>query len=176
MALPIGPGIAACTGTWRFLPKDLALREPGGADVLTRSGHEREYRLGLQRFLDEARTLAKFKHPNIVRVTDHFEANNTAYLVMDYERGRSLSQRRRSPHRPPGYRRKAPGPLGAPGRGGRGPGAAGGCRPAVLAGAGVARFLTGRRGTAAIFTTSWNTCSAVLRVPPLMITPGKTKP
>ena len=75
-----------------FLPKDLALREPGGADVLARSGQEDEYRLGLQRFLDEARTLAQFRHPNIVRVTDHFEANNTAYLVMDYERGRSLSQ------------------------------------------------------------------------------------
>ena len=75
-----------------FLPQDLALREPGGAAVLARSGHEDEYRFGLQRFLDEAKTLAQFDHPNIVRVTDHFEANNTAYLVMFYERGRSLSQ------------------------------------------------------------------------------------
>ena len=75
-----------------FLPKDLALREPGSADVLARSGYEDEYRLGLRRFLDEARTLAKFRHVNIVHVTDYFEAHNTAYLVMIYERGRSLSQ------------------------------------------------------------------------------------
>ena len=75
-----------------FLPQDLALREPGGATVLARSGQEDEYRLGLQRFLNEARRLAQFKHVNIAGVTDYFEANNTAYLVMDYERGRSLSQ------------------------------------------------------------------------------------
>jgi|GEM_PF-2813427 len=47
---------------------------------------------GRQRFLDEARTLAMFRNPNIVRVSRLFEANDTAYLVMDFERGRSLSQ------------------------------------------------------------------------------------
>ena len=84
-----------------FLSKDLALREPGGAAVLARSGQEGEYRLGLQRFLDEAKTLAQFNHPNIVRVIDYFEANDTAYLVMFYERGcsiqRSLRQQWPSP-------------------------------------------------------------------------------
>ena len=75
-----------------FLPKDLALRDPDGADVLARSGQEDEYRFGLQRFLDEAKTLDKFDHPNIVRVIECFEANNTAYLVMPYEPGCSLSQ------------------------------------------------------------------------------------
>jgi serine/threonine protein kinase len=55
------------------------------------SGDGREsYEYGLRRFLDEARTLAKFHEPNIVRVRSFIEANGTAYLVMDYEDGRSL--------------------------------------------------------------------------------------
>jgi len=41
----------------------------------------------VQSFLREARTLVKFRHPNIVRVMAVFEANNTAYLVMEYEEG-----------------------------------------------------------------------------------------
>ena len=51
------------------------------------------YRWGLQRFLEEARFLCKFEHPNIVRVRDYFEENDTAYMVMDYVDGRSLRQR-----------------------------------------------------------------------------------
>jgi len=46
-----------------------------------------EYQQGLDSFLREARTLVKFRHPNIVRVMSVFEANNSAYLVMEYERG-----------------------------------------------------------------------------------------
>ncbi|MDV7390718.1 hypothetical protein RZS08_05160, partial [Arthrospira platensis SPKY1] len=37
-----------------------------------------------QRFVQEARQLARFQHPNIVRVTDVFEANATAYTVMEF--------------------------------------------------------------------------------------------
>ena len=44
----------------------------------------------MSRFLDEARTLARFEHPNVVRVRDCFEANNAAYIVMDYEDGEPL--------------------------------------------------------------------------------------
>jgi len=46
--------------------------------------------VGLQAFLDEARTLAKFDHAHVVRVRDFFEANGTDYLVMDYDEGESL--------------------------------------------------------------------------------------
>ncbi|MCG6861056.1 MAG: hypothetical protein LJE70_07235 [Chromatiaceae bacterium] len=42
------------------------------------------FRYGLEQFLGEARTLARLDHPNIVRVRHFFEANGTAYLVMDY--------------------------------------------------------------------------------------------
>lgn len=48
------------------------------------------FRRGLANFLKEARTLAKFKHPNIVRVMSVFELNMTAYMVMEYERGHDL--------------------------------------------------------------------------------------
>ena len=46
-----------------------------------------DFDLGVSNFLREARTLVKFRHPNIVRVMTVFEANNTAYLVMEYEEG-----------------------------------------------------------------------------------------
>ena len=42
---------------------------------------------GLERFIREAKTLSKFNHPNIVRVHTVFEANNSAYMVMSYEKG-----------------------------------------------------------------------------------------
>ncbi|MCB1886335.1 MAG: HAMP domain-containing protein [Rhodocyclaceae bacterium] len=50
------------------------------------------YLHGLENFLVEARTLATFRHPNIVRVARFFEANNTAYMVLEYERGKSLRE------------------------------------------------------------------------------------
>lgn len=50
------------------------------------------YTWGLERFLKEARILAQVNHPGVVRVRDFFEANGTAYIVMDYEDGEPLSQ------------------------------------------------------------------------------------
>jgi len=55
------------------------------------NGDAENYLWGLQEFLKEARALAKFKHPNIVRVLRFLEANGTAYMVMEYEEGESLS-------------------------------------------------------------------------------------
>ena len=46
--------------------------------------------MGPSSFLQEARTLARFEHPSIVRVTRVFEANSTAYMVMRFEAGLSF--------------------------------------------------------------------------------------
>lgn len=46
-----------------------------------------------QKFLEEARTLAQFNHPGIVRVIDVFEENGTAYLAMEYLEGETLARR-----------------------------------------------------------------------------------
>ncbi|HEV3008465.1 MAG TPA: protein kinase [Burkholderiales bacterium] len=77
-----------------YLPGELATRVEGGTEagaVMPLSAErEADYRWGLERFLLEARTLARFEHPNIVRVLRYFEANRTAYMVMDYERGEPL--------------------------------------------------------------------------------------
>ena len=51
-----------------------------------------DYEWGLRRFLDEAKTLAEFDHPNINKLHRFFEANGTAYLVLEYVEGRTLSE------------------------------------------------------------------------------------
>ena len=73
-----------------YLPNHLAVRA-AGQSVLPRSAADSPgFQLGLERFLAEARILAGFRHPNIVRVSRFFEANRTAYVVMDYEQGQPL--------------------------------------------------------------------------------------
>ena len=73
-----------------YLPTEIASRaEDGEAEPRSRDDEE-PYRRSLQRFLFEARTLSRFDHPNIVRVSSVFEANNTAYMVMRYEQGEVL--------------------------------------------------------------------------------------
>jgi len=70
-----------------YLPTDFAVRE-GRNTVYPRSGSdENDFKWGLERFLQEAQALARFSHPNIVRVLYYFEANHTAYMVMEYQEG-----------------------------------------------------------------------------------------
>ena len=64
-----------------------------GNQVRVQQGMEAHYSKGLDRFLDEARTLAQLSDiSGVVRVTDFFEENGTAYLVMEYLEGRNLKQ------------------------------------------------------------------------------------
>lgn len=68
-----------CTRGSNYTVQSQNLRDLGFEDFKTR-------------FINEARELARFNHPNIVRVTDVFEENNTAYYVMDYVEGETLKQ------------------------------------------------------------------------------------
>jgi serine/threonine protein kinase len=74
-----------------YLPVEFATRLPDST-VRARTEELRDrYRWGLERFIQEARTLARFDHPNIVRVLSVFEFQNTAYIVMRFEEGGTLS-------------------------------------------------------------------------------------
>lgn len=73
-----------------YLPSAFAARAADGTVVPITQQQARDYRWGLERFSQEARTLAKFSHPNIVRVIRYFESHGTGYVVMDYERGQAL--------------------------------------------------------------------------------------
>lgn len=73
-----------------YLPERVAERELSG-NVQPRSEQDIHlFERGLANFLKEARTLARFNHPNIVRVMSVFELHGTAYMVMEYERGHDL--------------------------------------------------------------------------------------
>jgi serine/threonine protein kinase len=75
-----------------YLPGDLAQR---GDDQSVRPKAEsafESFKWGLSRFLEESRTLASFRHPNIVRVLRFFEANRTAYMVMEFVSGQPLGE------------------------------------------------------------------------------------
>src|SRR5512139_2730243 len=74
-----------------YLPVDVATRR-ADTTVRPRSDEQAErYRWGLDRFIREARTLARFDHPNIVRVHSVFEHNGTAYMVMRFEEGENFA-------------------------------------------------------------------------------------
>lgn len=82
-----------------YFPSEWAYRDHNGTTVRpnsqgqipARSNEPPCYEWGLQRFLDEAKILVQVNHPGVVRVRDYFTANGTAYIVMEYEEGESLS-------------------------------------------------------------------------------------
>jgi serine/threonine protein kinase len=73
-----------------YIPESFARRGSNNC-VSARSDDTMEiFSWGRERFLEEAKILAKFHHPNIVRVNRYFMANDTAYFVMDFEEGETL--------------------------------------------------------------------------------------
>ncbi|MFN7937685.1 MAG: serine/threonine-protein kinase [Bryobacteraceae bacterium] len=77
-----------------YLPSGVAVRTGLNSDVMPFSGEMRkDFEYGLERYLDEARTVARFQtHPSIVSVLNFFRANGTAYLVMEYLEGATLER------------------------------------------------------------------------------------
>ena len=74
-----------------YLPRDWAERRADGAVGPWSATHAENYRWGLERFLEEARVLARLHHPHVVQVYRVIEARGTAYMVTEYVEGRSLA-------------------------------------------------------------------------------------
>ncbi len=77
-----------------YYPSGIVNRPPGTSKLILFSGQKKkEFEYGLIRFIDEARNMTKFNaHKNIVNVYEYFEGNNTAYIVMEFLDGCTLSE------------------------------------------------------------------------------------
>ncbi len=73
-----------------YLPNSLALRKENEIEPVVSEEHQAAFRYGMKCFFEEGRSLAKLMHPNVVRVLNFFRANGTVYMVMQFERGRTL--------------------------------------------------------------------------------------
>ena len=75
-----------------YLPCSLAMRDEEGNVVAASKESQTAFRHGLKGFFEEGRALARIDHHNIVRVVNFFRANETVYMVMQYEHGRALQE------------------------------------------------------------------------------------
>ena len=75
-----------------YLPNSLALRGRGQTKPLITADHLGAFRYGMKCFFEEGRALARLSHPNVIRVVNFFRANETVYMVMEYEHGRTLQE------------------------------------------------------------------------------------
>lgn len=74
-----------------FVPNGLVSRDSDGCSIVCHSEDEQApFLRGLDKFLKEGQILAKFDHPNIVKILDVLQANGTAYLAMEYLEGQTL--------------------------------------------------------------------------------------
>lgn len=92
LALDINLGLKMAVK--EYYPLEMVARAPGNLGISAHSTKMSDFfRYGLEKFLEEAKTLAQFEdHPNIVSVRDFFRANNTAYLAMNYLEGLNLKE------------------------------------------------------------------------------------
>lgn len=84
-----------------FMPASLARRGEASNVVVRSAANADTFNLGLRSFINEARLLARFDHPSLVKVYRFWEAHGTAYMVMPYYKGRTLQQVRREMDAPP---------------------------------------------------------------------------
>ena len=75
-----------------YLPSSLDLKREGPVVQAATGDKLNTFRYGMKCFFEEGRALAKIVHPNVVRVTNFFRANETVYMVMRYERGKTLQE------------------------------------------------------------------------------------
>ena len=84
-----------------FMPSALAGRSGGEALVCRSPSDQGALTAGLRSFVAEARLLAQFDHPSLVKVYRFWEANNTAYMAMPLYRGLTLKNARSQAQSPP---------------------------------------------------------------------------
>jgi serine/threonine protein kinase len=75
-----------------YMPSSLAQRADGLTVSVRSARHAQTFALGLRSFVNEARLLAQFDHPSLVKVYRFWEANGTAYMAMPYYEGLTLKQ------------------------------------------------------------------------------------
>ncbi len=73
-----------------YIPASLASRGPDNSVVVISEQHREAFRAGLNSFINEARLLAQFDHPSLLKVYRFWEANGTAYMAMPYYEGITL--------------------------------------------------------------------------------------
>lgn len=79
-----------------YMPGALATRTQGVSVSVRSNRHRETFELGLKSFVNEARLLARFDHPSLVKVYRFWEAHGTAYMVMPHYQGETLKSRLRS--------------------------------------------------------------------------------
>jgi non-specific serine/threonine protein kinase len=84
-----------------YLPAALAGRSGKQQVSLLSASHSETFALGMSSFVNEAKLLARFDHPSLLKVHRFWEDNGTAYMVMPLYRGRTLRQLRQGSGRCP---------------------------------------------------------------------------
>jgi hypothetical protein len=79
-----------------YMPAAMAARGDGELVSLRSQAHLETFGIGLRSFVNEAKLLARFDHPSLVKVYRFWEANGTAYMVMPYYAGRTLKEERKA--------------------------------------------------------------------------------
>jgi len=79
-----------------YMPAAMAARGDGDQVSLRSQAHVETFGIGLRSFVNEAKLLARFDHPSLVKVYRFWEANGTAYMVMPYYAGRTLKEERKA--------------------------------------------------------------------------------
>ena len=75
-----------------YMPSSLATRGRDASVIVRSARHEDTFQVGLRSFVNEARLLAQFDHPALLKVYRFWEANGTAYMAMPYYAGQTLKQ------------------------------------------------------------------------------------
>jgi serine/threonine protein kinase len=84
-----------------YMPATLASRGVGEKITVRSASYAETFAIGLRSFMNEARLLARFDHPSLVKVYRFWEDNATAYMVMPFLRGVTLRDTRRRMGHPP---------------------------------------------------------------------------